>query len=132
MSRVPEDPSIATHPTRITGTEATSGRGAGPVVPGKPIVQQGRANCFSVNGGLSPVGLSKLVLGMLRPPPARTLMLRTPAVLTLACLTLCSPLQGDDNWPSFRGPNGDGHSSAKGLPARWSEKENIRWKTAID
>src|SRR5439155_8765585 len=35
------------------------------------------------------------------------------------------------DWPQFRGPDGQGHSSARGLPLRWSEKENIRWKTAI-
>lgn len=41
-------------------------------------------------------------------------------------------------WPQFRGPSGDGravgannHSPLLGLPVRWSEKENIRWKTAI-
>jgi outer membrane protein assembly factor BamB len=36
-----------------------------------------------------------------------------------------------DSWPEFRGPTGDGISSAKGLPVTWSEKQNIRWKTAI-
>lgn len=36
-----------------------------------------------------------------------------------------------DNWPQFRGPRGAGHSDARGLPLRWSEMENIRWKTAI-
>src|SRR5438874_7918705 len=58
-------------------------------------------------------------------------MSRTPAVFALACLILCPPLRADDNWPSFRGPTADGHSSAKGLPVSWSEKENIRWKTPI-
>jgi outer membrane protein assembly factor BamB len=36
-----------------------------------------------------------------------------------------------DNWPEFRGPHGNGQADAKGLPLKWSEKENIRWKTAI-
>lgn len=36
-----------------------------------------------------------------------------------------------DNWPQFRGPNGDGHSYAKGLPLTWSETNNVKWKTAI-
>lgn len=36
-----------------------------------------------------------------------------------------------DNWPTYRGPNGDGHSTAKGVPTTFSEKENIRWKTPI-
>lgn len=36
-----------------------------------------------------------------------------------------------DNWPQFRGPNGDGTSDAKGLPTKWSEKENVKWKTPL-
>jgi outer membrane protein assembly factor BamB len=36
-----------------------------------------------------------------------------------------------DKWPEFRGPSGDGHSEATGLPIRWSETENVRWKTPI-
>jgi len=41
------------------------------------------------------------------------------------------PATAGDNWPEFRGPSGDGHSDAIGLPITWSEAENIRWKTAI-
>jgi outer membrane protein assembly factor BamB len=37
----------------------------------------------------------------------------------------------DSNWPQFRGPKGDGHSDAKGLPLTWSETENVRWKAPI-
>lgn len=37
----------------------------------------------------------------------------------------------DDEWPQFRGPGGQGHSAAKGLPIRWSETENIVWKAAL-
>jgi outer membrane protein assembly factor BamB len=36
-----------------------------------------------------------------------------------------------DNWPEFRGPHGNGHADARGLPLTWSEDENVRWKTAI-
>lgn len=41
------------------------------------------------------------------------------------------------DWPEFRGPRGDGHVPAPGnaqqagLPLRWSETENIKWKTEI-
>ncbi len=35
------------------------------------------------------------------------------------------------NWPTFRGPTGDGISTAKGIPTAFSEKENVRWKTAV-
>ena len=34
-------------------------------------------------------------------------------------------------WPEFRGPDGQGHSTAIGLPVVWSETENIAWKVAI-
>src|SRR5436190_21391888 len=34
-------------------------------------------------------------------------------------------------WPEFRGPTGQGHSTAVGLPTTWSETENIAWKVAI-
>ena len=41
------------------------------------------------------------------------------------------------DWPEFRGPWGDGHASAPGdtkpigLPLRWSETNNVKWKTPI-
>ena len=41
------------------------------------------------------------------------------------------PLAPADNWPQFRGAEGTGHATARNLPDRWSEKENIVWKTAI-
>ena len=33
-------------------------------------------------------------------------------------------------WPDFRGPGGQGHSSESGLPIEWSESKNVVWKTA--
>ena len=36
-----------------------------------------------------------------------------------------------ENWPDFRGPAMDGHSDATVLPLEWSEKQNVRWKTAL-
>ncbi len=36
-----------------------------------------------------------------------------------------------DNWPQFRGPNGQGHSTETGIPWRWSATENIAWKTPL-
>ncbi|HJZ57544.1 MAG TPA: PQQ-binding-like beta-propeller repeat protein [Gemmataceae bacterium] len=41
------------------------------------------------------------------------------------------PLIAADNWPAYRGPNGDGTSDAQNIPIKWSETENVRWKTAI-
>jgi outer membrane protein assembly factor BamB len=52
-------------------------------------------------------------------------------VLASILLALPAAAAGDDAWPEFRGPRGDGHSSAKGLPLEWSETRNVRWKTPI-
>ena len=35
------------------------------------------------------------------------------------------------NWPGWRGPSGDGYTTSTGLPLKWSETENVIWKTAI-
>jgi outer membrane protein assembly factor BamB len=34
-------------------------------------------------------------------------------------------------WPQFRGPDGQGHSSERGLPLEWSESRNVAWKTPV-
>ncbi|MBL8176456.1 MAG: PQQ-binding-like beta-propeller repeat protein [Bryobacterales bacterium] len=44
---------------------------------------------------------------------------------------LLPALHGADHWPQFRGPEGTGHSDARGLPADWSETKNVVWKTPI-
>jgi outer membrane protein assembly factor BamB len=36
-----------------------------------------------------------------------------------------------EDWPQFRGPDGEGHSTEKGLPFQWSESQNILWKAPI-
>lgn len=36
-----------------------------------------------------------------------------------------------EDWPQFRGPTGQGHSSETGVPERWSESENVRWKVLV-
>lgn len=48
----------------------------------------------------------------------------------MAAVLTCPSLAAD-NWPQFRGPGGQGIAEAGRLPATWSEKENIAWKTAI-
>ena len=35
------------------------------------------------------------------------------------------------DWPQFRGPDGQGHSGERGLPLEWGEARNVRWKTPI-
>ena len=36
-----------------------------------------------------------------------------------------------DDWPQFRGPSGQGHSSDAGLPLAWSESRNVVWKAPV-
>ena len=50
----------------------------------------------------------------------------------LACLlAFTGAATAAHNWPDFRGPHGDGHATARGLPLTWSETENVTWKTEI-
>ncbi len=51
-------------------------------------------------------------------------------LLLLACLALPSA-KAAENWPQFRGPDGQGHAAGTGFPLTWSESENIRWKVPI-
>ena len=37
----------------------------------------------------------------------------------------------ENEWPQFRGPDGQGHASQQGLPTSWSETENITWKVPV-
>lgn len=38
---------------------------------------------------------------------------------------------GADNWPQFRGLNGQGRSAEVGLPLKWTATENIAWRTPV-
>jgi outer membrane protein assembly factor BamB len=52
-------------------------------------------------------------------------------------LLLCAALggrlvpSGAEDWPQFRGPDGQGHSSEQGLPVEWSEQKNVAWKVPV-
>ena len=48
------------------------------------------------------------------------------------CASWCSAAGAAEDWPQFRGPSGDGLSTAVNLPATWSETENIVWKTPVE
>ncbi len=37
----------------------------------------------------------------------------------------------DDNWPQFRGPGGRGVAASANIPDKWSDSENVAWKTDI-
>ncbi|MBL9213110.1 MAG: PQQ-binding-like beta-propeller repeat protein [Opitutaceae bacterium] len=46
-------------------------------------------------------------------------------------LMLCVTLPAAAEWPEFRGPTGQGHASAAGLPLEWSTTQNVVWKQAL-
>jgi outer membrane protein assembly factor BamB len=59
-------------------------------------------------------------------------MFRSPFLLSFALsLIVSSVAHGDENWPQFRGPTGQGLSDSTGLPLTWSETEHVKWKTPI-
>ena len=53
-----------------------------------------------------------------------------PSALVL-CLLGLTRMAAAQDWPEFRGPGGQGHSSERGLPLEWSEARNIVWKSAV-
>ena len=48
----------------------------------------------------------------------------------LTLLLLLSPLRSED-WTEFRGPNGQGISTARSVPRDWSGDRNVAWKAEI-
>lgn len=56
------------------------------------------------------------------------------SLLSLAAVLLFNAragAAGDNNWPQWRGPSGQGISNEKNLPSEWSAAKNIKWKTPI-
>ena len=63
---------------------------------------------------------------------AKVIRLLSSSVLLAALVVL--PIRSGaagEHWPQFRGPDGNGHADATGLPLVWSETQNVRWKTPI-
>lgn len=48
-----------------------------------------------------------------------------------AGMVLICTAHAQENWPQWRGPEQNGVSTAKNLPATWNETENIAWKTPM-
>lgn len=44
----------------------------------------------------------------------------------------CSLATGAEYWNQFRGSRGNGDAAPAGLPLKWSDSENVAWKTAIE
>lgn len=59
----------------------------------------------------------------------------TPARLCVLVLLAATPAVAApaprDGWPEFRGPTGQGHTTATGLPLEWSAEKNVVWKKPV-
>jgi outer membrane protein assembly factor BamB len=62
---------------------------------------------------------------------------RSLAWAAIALLTaFCLPIANAEDWPQFRGPNGDGISTELNLPSEWGadvngKQQNVAWKLEI-
>ena len=54
-----------------------------------------------------------------------------PAIHTVMFLLLAAASASAGDWTQFRGPGGQGTSAQTGLPLKWSQSENVVWKTDI-
>src|SRR5262245_51885434 len=53
-----------------------------------------------------------------------------PVLVALVVMGSAAPVVAQD-WPQFRGPDGQGHSTERGLPVEWSESKNVIWKSPV-
>ena len=51
--------------------------------------------------------------------------------MSIALILLAAIFARAENWPRFRGPNGQGHSGETGVPVNWTATSNIVWKTPV-
>lgn len=49
----------------------------------------------------------------------------------IAWFAVVGAIGAADEWPEFRGPTGQGHAAATGLPLEWSATKNVAWKTPV-
>lgn len=57
------------------------------------------------------------------------LTLRSCSLLVLMVTT--PVLHAEQNWPQWRGPEGQGHAETASLPLKWSETEHVQWKRLL-
>lgn len=58
-------------------------------------------------------------------------MTRLALALAVSVVLSASSAHGGDNWPQWRGPSLNGTSDSTGLPEKWSETENVKWKVKL-
>ena len=57
-------------------------------------------------------------------------MTRRYPLFAALCLFAFSAAQAGD-WPSFRGPNGNGIAYEKNVPTKWGKDDNVAWRVAL-
>ncbi|MEM7051641.1 MAG: PQQ-binding-like beta-propeller repeat protein [Acidobacteriota bacterium] len=73
---------------------------------------------------------------MMRPVLTVLFALSLPSVMVAApgaesTYLLPSDGEGQQHWPRWRGPGGQGEAVGSGFPDRWSATENVRWKVPV-
>jgi outer membrane protein assembly factor BamB len=56
--------------------------------------------------------------------------MKTRALLLAASVAFSGVLQAED-WPQWRGPDGQGHATSASAPTHFSETQNLAWKTPL-
>ncbi|MBL8851646.1 MAG: PQQ-binding-like beta-propeller repeat protein [Planctomycetaceae bacterium] len=60
------------------------------------------------------------------------MLLRLSRVFVLPLIVAAvAGIAGAENWPQWRGPQGNGLSTEKGLPTTWSLTENLAWRVPM-
>ena len=60
--------------------------------------------------------------------------LLTPISIHFSCMLIalaCARVASAENWPSWRGPTGNGISTETDLPIEWSRQNNVRWRAEL-
>jgi len=61
-------------------------------------------------------------------PSTRARLSTAISTTTLLAFAVLAPAA---NWPAWRGPTGDGISTEKNLPVKWSPTENVKWRIPL-
>ncbi len=63
----------------------------------------------------------------------KTNLLKRLSLFAIVSSASVSPhvVEAGQDWPQWRGPNGDGTSDSTSLPTTWSTNENVVWKTEL-
>ncbi len=54
-----------------------------------------------------------------------------PFTISLFLILSVSFAINAQNWPNWRGPNGDGTTNETNLPTEWDSEKNVLWKTEV-